>query len=123
MSGRPFLHTAVGQWNLEILCRDPAEYSNTATAVIVPPSTDADEVLRIAEERFRLSLGAGLGKLKGRVFRIGHLGSLNELEVLATIAGVEMALHNVGVPIQLGAGVAAGEHLLAEPTSIPVAAA
>jgi alanine-glyoxylate transaminase / serine-glyoxylate transaminase / serine-pyruvate transaminase len=107
------VQTAVRQWNLEILCKDPDEQSNTTTTIEVPVDADADEVLRIAEQRYRLSLGVGLGKLKGRAFRIGHLGSLNELEVLATIAGVELALHGAGIAIKLGAGVAAGEHLFA----------
>ena len=64
-------------------------------------------------ERFRLSLGVGLGRLKGRVFRIGHLGSLNDLEVLATVGGVELALHEAGVPIRLGSGVTACEEVFA----------
>lgn len=109
------VRAAVEQWELEILCADPAEYSSTATAVVVPPGIDSDEVLRIAEDRFRLSLGTGLGKLKGDVFRIGHLGSLNELEVCATIAGAELALDAAGVPIQFGAGVRASQRVFAEP--------
>lgn len=74
---------------------------------------DSDDVLRVAFERFRLSLGVGLARLKRRVFRIGHLGSLNELEVLATIGGVELSLHRAGVPIRLGSGVAACEEMFA----------
>jgi alanine-glyoxylate transaminase/serine-glyoxylate transaminase/serine-pyruvate transaminase len=109
------VRAAVDQWELGILCVDPAEYSNTATAVLVPQDVDSDDVLRIAEERFRLSLGTGLGKLKGDVFRIGHLGSLNELEVCATIAGAELALHEAGVPIRFGAGVRACQQVFAEP--------
>lgn len=116
------VRAAVGQWNLQILCRDPAEYSNTVTTIVVPVDADSDEVLRIADERFRLSLGVGLGKSKGRAFRIGHLGSLNELEVLATIAGVELSLHGAGIPIRLGAGVAAAERLFAEPAPTAVRA-
>jgi alanine-glyoxylate transaminase/serine-glyoxylate transaminase/serine-pyruvate transaminase len=108
------VRAAVEQWGLEILCADPAEYSNTATAVVVPQNVDSDEVLRIAEERFRLSLGTGLGKLKGDVFRIGHLGSLNELEVCATIAGAELALDAAGVPIRFGAGVRACQQVFSE---------
>lgn len=115
------VRTAVGQWSLEILCRDPAEQSNTTTTIEMPVDVDSDEVLRIAYERYRLSLGVGLGKLKGRAFRIGHLGSLNELEVLATVAGAELALRGAGVAISLGAGVAACERLFAAesaPTTI-----
>jgi alanine-glyoxylate transaminase/serine-glyoxylate transaminase/serine-pyruvate transaminase len=115
------VRAAVGQWDeLEILCRDPARYSNTLTAVVVPEELDADEVLRIAVERFQLSLGGGLGRLKGRVFRIGHLGSLNELEVIATVGGTELALHAAGVPLQLGGGVAACQRQLAEPELVGV---
>jgi alanine-glyoxylate transaminase / serine-glyoxylate transaminase / serine-pyruvate transaminase len=109
------VRSAVAQWELGLLCADPAEYSSTATAVVVPPEIDADRVLRIAEDRFRLSLGTGLGKLKGDVFRIGHLGSLNELEVCATIAGAELALDAAGVPIRFGAGVRACQEVFAEP--------
>ena len=107
------VRSAVGEWGLEILCRDPAEYSSTLTAVVVPEDADSDDVLRVAFERFRLSLGVGLARLKGRVFRIGHLGSLNELEVLATVGGVELALHGAGVPIRLGSGVTACEEVFA----------
>jgi len=109
------VRSAVAEWELDLLCSDPAQYSNTATAVVVPPGIDADRVLRIAEDRFRLSLGAGLGKLKGDVFRLGHLGSLNELEVCATIAGAELALDAAGVPIRFGAGVRACQQVFAEP--------
>ncbi|MDR5695893.1 MAG: aminotransferase class V-fold PLP-dependent enzyme [Armatimonadota bacterium] len=98
---------AVRAWGLPILCRNPEEYSNTLTAVVMPEGVDANEVIRIAEQRLNLSLGTGLGRLKGKVFRIGHLGSLNELEVLATVAGVEMALAMAGVKIPMGSGVTA----------------
>ena len=77
----------------------------------MPDGADSEEVLGIAYRRYGLSLGVGLGKLKGRAFRIGHLGSLNELEVLATVAGVELALYGAGVAIGLGAGVAACQRL------------
>ena len=107
------VRAAVEQWDLGILCANPAEYSSTATTIVVPRNVDSNEVLRIADARFRLSLGAGLGKLNGRVFRIGHLGSLNELEVCATIAGAELALHAAGAPIDFGAGVAACQHVFA----------
>lgn len=105
---------AARAWNLPMLCRNPAEYSNTLTAVEVPDGTDADAVLRAAEQQLSLSLGAGLGRLKGRVFRIGHLGALNELEVLATVAGVEMALQIAGVRIEPGSGVRACEQWFME---------
>lgn len=104
---------AVRAWNLSIFCKNPREYSNTLTAVAIPEDVDSDAVLRAAE-RLNLSLGTGLGRLKGRVFRIGHLGALNELEVLATLAGVEMALTMTGAHVPLGAGVTACEQFFME---------
>lgn len=115
---------AVRAWGLRILCEDPREYSNTLTAVVVPDGCDANAVLRAAEERLHLSLGTGLGPLRGRVFRIGHLGWLNELEVLATVAGVELAMHVAGVPFPLGEGIAACQRYFAEqlaPAGVPPA--
>jgi len=103
------VRAAIDEWDLAILCKDPAEYSNTLTAVVMPDGIGSDTVLKAAESRFDLSLGTGLGRLKNRVFRIGHLGSLNELEVLATVGGVELALNEAGVPVRLGAGVAAAQ--------------
>jgi alanine-glyoxylate transaminase / serine-glyoxylate transaminase / serine-pyruvate transaminase len=105
--------TAVGAWNVEVLCRDPRAYSPTITAVVMPDGADADAVLRVADQQYQLSLGTGLARLKGRVFRIGHLGSLNELELLGTLAGTELALCAAGVPLELGAGVAAAQRSLA----------
>ena len=101
------VRTAVEAWELRLLCERPEFASNTLTAVVMPDGIDADEVIRRARERFGLALGVGLGRLKGRVLRIGHLGALNELEVLATLGGVEMALRECGVPLRLGSGVAA----------------
>jgi alanine-glyoxylate transaminase/serine-glyoxylate transaminase/serine-pyruvate transaminase len=112
------VRAAVAEWELEPVCRDPATYSPTLTAVAVPDDLDADEVLRVADERFQLSLGMGLGRLKGRAFRIGHLGWLNELMVLGTICGTEMALHELGLPIRLGSGVGACERQLVEPVLV-----
>jgi alanine-glyoxylate transaminase/serine-glyoxylate transaminase/serine-pyruvate transaminase len=104
---------AVSAAGLSILCRDPRLASNSLTAVVVPEGADSDAVLRAAE-RLNLSLGTGLGRLKGRVFRIGHLGALGELEVLATVAGVELACTLAGIRVPLGAGVAACERFFAE---------
>lgn len=113
---------AVAALGLAILCRDPRMCSHSLTAAVVPDGVDADAVLRAAE-RFGLSLGTGLGRLKGRVFRVGHLGALNELEVLATIAGVELACTAAGMRVPLGAGVAACERFFAEQlTAAPTAA-
>jgi len=103
---------AVRGLGLELLCRDPAEYSNTLTAVVMPKGFDSDELIRLAYRRFELSLGVGLGSVKGQVFRIGHLGSLNELDLLGGLAGVEMALKELGVRVELGAGLGAAEEFL-----------
>ena len=103
------VRAAVRAWGLEILCEEPRAYSNSLTAVVVPEGVDSGEVIRVARERFNLDLGVGLARIKGKIFRIGHLGALNELEVLATLGGVEMALVEPGVPIGLGSGVAAAQ--------------
>jgi len=100
---------AVVAMGLAIHCRRPAEYSNTLTVVRTPEGVDANAVVRLAAERLHLSLGLGLGRLRGRVFRIGHLGALNELEVLATVGGVEMACALAGIRVSVGAGVAASQ--------------
>jgi alanine-glyoxylate transaminase/serine-glyoxylate transaminase/serine-pyruvate transaminase len=103
---------AVRGLGLEILCKDPRQYSNTLTAVVMPAGFDSDAFIRQAYADLDLSLGIGLGDVKGKVFRIGHLGSLNELELLGGLAGVEMALRAFGVPLRLGAGVAAAQDFL-----------
>jgi alanine-glyoxylate transaminase/serine-glyoxylate transaminase/serine-pyruvate transaminase len=105
---------AVVASGLGILCQDPARYSHSLTAVVVPRESDAGAVVRVAAERLNLALGTGLGQLKGRVFRIGHLGALNDLEVLATIGGMEMACRLAGVPVRLGEGLAACQRELIE---------
>jgi alanine-glyoxylate transaminase/serine-glyoxylate transaminase/serine-pyruvate transaminase len=102
---------AVDGWGLEILCRNPEEYSNSLTAVLLPEGHDADEFRRLVLERFNLSLGSGLGKVKGRVFRIGHLGDFNELMLVGTLGGVEMGLELAGVPFSKGGVGAALEFL------------
>ena len=108
------VRAAVRAWRLELLCDDPRAYSDSLTAVVVPQGIDSDAVIRRAQERFDLALGVGLGTLKGKVFRIGHLGALNELEVAATIAGTEMALAECGVDVELGSGVTAVERAFAQ---------
>lgn len=97
---------AVKAWGLEVLCENPAEYSPVLTAVLMPPSHDADRFRKIALEKFNISLGSGLGKVAGKVFRIGHLGECNELALLGALSGVEMGLAAAGVPHRSG-GVAA----------------
>jgi alanine-glyoxylate transaminase/serine-glyoxylate transaminase/serine-pyruvate transaminase len=104
---------AVRAWGLPLLASDPARASNSLTAVVVD-QVDSNKVVKAAAERLNLALGVGLGQLRGRVFRIGHLGSLNELEVLATLAGTELALKYSGQQMELGAGVAAAERYFAE---------
>lgn len=97
---------AVKAWGLELVPTDPREYSGLVTAVMMPAGHDADALRKTILERFDLSLGTGLGKLKGRIFRIGHLGDFNDLMLAGTLAGVEMGLAAAGVPFEKG-GVAA----------------
>ncbi len=97
---------AIRAWGLEILCREPKYYSSTLTAVLMPEGHNADTFRNVALERFDVSLGTGLTKVAGKVFRIGHLGDTNDLTIVATLAGVEMALGLAGVPHK-PAGVAA----------------
>ena len=113
------VRAAVNAWGLPIQCADPAVYSPMLTGVVTPPGVDADALRRLIHERFDLSLGTGLGKLKGRMFRIGHLGDSNDLTLLATVAGCEMGLKLAGVKLA-GSGVqAAMEHFAAH--AAPVA--
>jgi alanine-glyoxylate transaminase/serine-glyoxylate transaminase/serine-pyruvate transaminase len=93
---------AVIGWGLEVLCADEREYSSSLTAVVLPDQYDADKVRQIILERFDMSLGTGLGRLAGRVFRIGHLGHFNDLTLAGTLSGVEMGLVAAGVPVQRG---------------------
>jgi alanine-glyoxylate transaminase/serine-glyoxylate transaminase/serine-pyruvate transaminase len=90
---------AVRGWGLEILCQNPDDYSSTLTAVMLPAGHDADQVRRLILDRYNMSLGAGLGRLAGRVFRIGHLGDLGELSLAGALCGVEMGLAQAGVPV------------------------
>ncbi len=92
----------VWAWGLEVLSLDPAEYSNSLTAVLMPPGHDADAFRKLVLERFNMSLGNGLGKLEGKVFRIGHLGDFNELMLAGTLCGVEMGLALADVPHNRG---------------------
>jgi len=112
---------AVRAWGLEILCRNPAEYSSALTAVMMPVDADgkahdADAFRRVVLERFNMSLGTGLARLAGRVFRIGHLGDFNDLTLIGTLGGVEMGLELAGVPHRKG-GVQAAMAYLAEPSA------
>jgi alanine-glyoxylate transaminase / serine-glyoxylate transaminase / serine-pyruvate transaminase len=103
--------TAIRTWGLKIVCEEPREYSSSLTAVFMPPGHDADRLRKIILENFDMSLGAGLSKLAGKVFRIGHLGSFNDLMLAGTLSGVEMGLRLAGVPHQPGGVTAALESL------------
>jgi alanine-glyoxylate transaminase/serine-glyoxylate transaminase/serine-pyruvate transaminase len=103
---------AVTAWGLDILCQDPREYSSILTAVVMPEGHDADHLRAVILDNYDMSLGAGLGKLKGRVFRIGHLGHFNDLSLVGTLGGVEMGLSAAGVPHRQS-GVAAAMDVLA----------
>ncbi len=102
---------AVIGWGLELLCADPREYSNSLTAVLVPEGYDADRLREIILDSFDMSLGTGLGRMKGKIFRIGHLGHFNDLMLCGTLCGVEMGLHRAGIPHRAGGVAAALEFL------------
>jgi alanine-glyoxylate transaminase/serine-glyoxylate transaminase/serine-pyruvate transaminase len=102
---------AVTAWGLQLVATRRDEYSNSLTAVMMPPGHDADALRKVILERFDMSLGTGLGKLKGKIFRIGHLGDFNDLSLAGTLSGVEMGLALGGVPFRKGGVDAALEYL------------
>ena len=106
---------AAGAWRLEIVCADPREYSSSVTAVLTPEGHNADQLRKVILENFDMSLGSGLSKLAGKVFRIGHLGSFNDLMLAGTLGGVEMGLRLAGVPYRPG-GVTVALNSLASMT-------
>jgi alanine-glyoxylate transaminase/serine-glyoxylate transaminase/serine-pyruvate transaminase len=106
------VRAGVRAWGLGILCEEQNAYSDSLTAVVMPEGLDSNALIARARDRFDLALGVGLGRLRGRVFRIGHLGALGELEILATLGGVEMALRECGHALAPGSGVAAAEESL-----------
>ncbi|MEO1845975.1 MAG: aminotransferase class V-fold PLP-dependent enzyme [Pseudomonadota bacterium] len=108
---------AVAAWGLELLCLEPLNYSDALTAVRMPSGFDADEFRKVVLDEFDMSLGNGLGKVAGEVFRIGHLGSFNELMMVGTLAGVEMGLAAGGVPHHPGGVAAAMEWLVSSSAS------
>ena len=110
---------AVRAWGLEIVCEDPREYSSSLTAMFTPEGHDADRLRTLILDKFDMSLGTGLGKLAGKAFRIGHLGSFNDLMLAGTLAGVEMGLRLTGVPHTSG-GVMAALDVLGAPVAEPV---
>jgi len=102
---------AVRAWSLQILCQNPLEYSSSLTAVLLPEGHNADAFRKTVLERFNMSLGNGLGKLQGKVFRIGHLGYFNDLMLAGTLSGVEMGLGLAGIPYTKGGITSALEYL------------
>jgi alanine-glyoxylate transaminase/serine-glyoxylate transaminase/serine-pyruvate transaminase len=102
---------AVGTWGLEIQCLDADAYSPVLTGVVAPSGIDADAIRKLILDNFDMSLGTGLGKMKGRMFRIGHLGETNDLTLMATLSGCEMGLKLAGVPLAGSGVLAAMEYL------------
>ena len=113
------VRTAVRAWGLEIQCADPAVYSPVLTGVVMPLGIDADRVRQLIHERFDLSLGTGLGKLRGRMLRIGHLGDCNDLTLMATLAGCEMGLRLSGVALAGSGVLAAMDYFASQPQPQP----
>jgi alanine-glyoxylate transaminase/serine-glyoxylate transaminase/serine-pyruvate transaminase len=100
---------AVKAWGLALCAKEPRWFSDTVSAILVPPGFNGAEVIDIAYRRYNLALGAGLARMAGKLFRIGHLGDLNELMLLGAIAGSEMAMRDVGIKVTPGSGAAAAE--------------
>jgi alanine-glyoxylate transaminase/serine-glyoxylate transaminase/serine-pyruvate transaminase len=112
------VRSAVKAWGLETQVTEAATQSPVLTGVVMPEGVDADAVRKLIYERFDLSLGTGLGKVKGRMFRIGHLGDCNDLTLMAALSGCEMGLKLAGVKLA-GSGVAAAmEHFAAHPAPV-----
>jgi len=117
------VRAAVDAWGLTNCAQGPEWYSDTVTAIVVPDGYDANDVIQTAYHKYNLSLGAGLNKLNGRVFRIGHLGWLNEIMVLQALGGVELAMRDVGIPFEPGVGVGAAVRHFADGAEISQMAA
>jgi len=117
------VRAAVAGWGLSTVCEDPTCASNTITCVRTPDGVDSNELGKHARERYGLSLGGGIGQLNGQAFRIGHLGSLNELEVLGTIGGIELACADLGIGVELGSGLLACQKAFASGSAIAQATA
>jgi alanine-glyoxylate transaminase/serine-glyoxylate transaminase/serine-pyruvate transaminase len=116
------VRAAVNAWGLSTVCEDPARASNSITAVRVPAGVDSNELTRYARERYQLSLGGGIGQLSGQAFRIGHLGALNELEVLGTLGGIELAFADLGIAIEMGSGLVAAQKAFRAEVAAPTVA-
>lgn len=113
------VRTAVSAWGLELCARQAELRSDTVTAIVVPPGFNAAHVIDVAFRRYDLALGAGLAELAGKVFRIGHLGDLNEVMVLGALAGTEMAMRDIDMDIVAGSGVGAAEEYFMRTDTIP----
>ncbi len=114
------VRAAARAWGLKLCAKAPKWYSNTVSAIMVPDGKNAADVIDVAFRRYNLALGAGLARLAGKLFRIGHLGDLNELMLLGAIAGAEMALRDVGIQVTPGSGVAAAaEHYRSTAPPLP----
>ena len=111
---------AVRAWGLEIQCADAAVYSPVLTGVIMPEGVDADQVRKLIYDRFDCSLGTGLGKVKGRMFRIGHLGDCNDLTLMAALSGCEMGLKLSGVKLAGSGVLAAMDYFAGHPAAVPL---
>jgi alanine-glyoxylate transaminase/serine-glyoxylate transaminase/serine-pyruvate transaminase len=106
-------------WRLQLCAREPKWYSDTVSAILVPEGINAAHVIDVAFRRYNLALGAGLARVAGKLFRIGHLGDLNELMLMGAIAGAEMAMQDVGVKVTPGSGVAAASEYWRSHDPIP----
>ena len=111
---------AVRAWGMEVFCQIPEEYSSALTTILMPEGHNADALRKVILEKFDMSLGQGLGKISGKVFRIGHLGDFNDLTLMGTLSGVEMGFAVAGVPHKKGGAQAAIDYL-AECAKVPVA--
>ena len=117
------VRAAVRAWGLKLCAKAPKWYSNTVSAIMVPEGANGADVIDVAFRRYNLALGAGLARMAGKLFRIGHLGDLNELMLLGAIAGAEMAMRDVGIPVTPGVGVAAAaEHYRSTAAPLPARA-
>ena len=116
------VRAAVHAWGMKLCAAEPKWYSDTVSAIVVPEGKDAAAVIKRAYDRYNLSLGSGLTKVAGKVFRIGHLGWLNELMVMQAIAGAEMAMNDVGIEVVPGSGVAAAQEVYRAREAVAAAA-
>ncbi len=111
------VRAGVHAWGLNLCAQNPENYSNTVSAIMVPEGFDSAQVTKTAYYKYNMSLGAGLNKVAGKVFRIGHLGDLNEIMVLQALAGAEIAMRDCGINIELGSGVAAAQEIFITETA------